>query len=270
MPWAIPAYGKSKGKGASAEVYASTPYGKGASEVVAEEVNASAPYGKVKTCDNCGGRGHVAKECSTQKMCGACGAFDHIKAACPHAQKMCNLCGNFGHLQSKCFTSSSASGGKTCDNCGGQGHFSKACPSGKMCDACGSLDHMKAACPHAQKKCSLCGKIGHLQIKCYRFGAASGGYIGSQYGKGKGEEGGDMTCSDFLNKGICPRKDCRFSHGNEGGAVASKGKGKGKIGRGWNKGKGKGESDDTVCWDYVNKGTCSRKDCKFTHDGPLK
>jgi len=187
-----------------------------------------APYGgkggKLKTCDNCGGRGHIAKECPSPQQCNACGSLDHMKDECPNKDKKCNVCGKFGHLQMKCYQAGKAGkggskggfkdlaammfGGKTCDVCGQAGHLKRECPAaGKTCDICGMVGHLKATCKSAgggkgkgkgkktDKACNLCGEVGHLQANC------------------PDADQGSQECWDLEKTGKCPRGDkCGWAH----------------------------------------------------------
>merc|ERR1719478_2098197 len=56
-----------------------------------------------KGCNNCGGMGHVAKECPSVKLCDKCGSPDHIQKDCPNRDKRCDNCGRIGHLKAKCY-----------------------------------------------------------------------------------------------------------------------------------------------------------------------
>lgn len=160
----------------------------------------SGPY--TKNCDNCGGRGHISKECPSPKQCGSCGGVDHIAKECPLKHKRCDICGLRGHIKLKChaFKGSKKGSGK---GAGGKGStdnncwdFAKSgtCPCadkcffwhgstppgakgadaapasavGKTCHACGATGHMKSECPSRMKTCDLCGQVGHLKATCKR------------------------------------------------------------------------------------------------------
>eukprot|EP00929_Paragymnodinium_shiwhaense_P023977 TRINITY_DN14887_c0_g1_i1.p1 TRINITY_DN14887_c0_g1~~TRINITY_DN14887_c0_g1_i1.p1 ORF type:complete len:231 (-),score=49.21 TRINITY_DN14887_c0_g1_i1:224-832(-) len=179
-------------------------YGKAAGK---GDVGAS-PY--MKTCDNCGGRGHIAKDCPSPQVCNACGSPDHKKAECPNKEKRCDLCGKFGHLKIKCHSAGKgfAKGALT------------AAYTNKACDLCGQIGHLKATCPQsgggavfgkgkgkskgADKTCDLCGQFGHIKANCP-----------------------SDECWDFAKTGSCPRGDkCGFSHGGVPPSPAPMGAGK--------------------------------------------
>eukprot|EP00927_Polykrikos_kofoidii_P023137 TRINITY_DN213_c4_g1_i1.p1 TRINITY_DN213_c4_g1~~TRINITY_DN213_c4_g1_i1.p1 ORF type:complete len:177 (+),score=24.98 TRINITY_DN213_c4_g1_i1:72-602(+) len=56
----------------------------------------------IKVCSNCGGRGHISRNCPSQKECDCCGSIKHQKVECPHKSKVCNVCGKPGHMALKC------------------------------------------------------------------------------------------------------------------------------------------------------------------------
>lgn len=180
-----------------------------------------------KICDNCGGRGHIAKYCPSPQTCNCCGSTEHKKADCPNTAKACDVCGKIGHLRVKCQALSKGkgkgysswgyestnqyAGGKGVANAGGgyeagagyQGGASYAPAGGSKrvpvpascsrCFCCGSSTHEKRDCPAKLKACDVCGRIGHLRAMC-DMAADTGG--GQAYGTGGGQayRGAGVQC----------------------------------------------------------------------------
>ena len=57
---------------------------------------------ETRKCDNCMEVGHLRNVCPSPDLCSKCGADDHFRADCPHADKTCDNCGMTGHLKSRC------------------------------------------------------------------------------------------------------------------------------------------------------------------------
>ncbi|KAK9108692.1 hypothetical protein Sjap_016768 [Stephania japonica] len=93
-------------------------------------------------CFNCGGSGHLARDCKTVSggSCYNCGEQGHFARDCYKGESGgCYTCGEQGHLARDCPKGGgngggrfgrSGGGGGGCYNCGGQGHFARECPDG--------------------------------------------------------------------------------------------------------------------------------------------
>jgi len=209
-----------------------------------------------KTCNNCGGRGHLGNQCPSAKQCNCCGGIDHMKEDCPKKDKVCDLCGKTGHLKSKCNSvgagggfgggKGSMKGGFKGGSKGGFGggfeqSFGGGGKGGAGCFGCGSTSHRKADCPAQNKQCDICGKIGHLKSMCNDGGGKSMGKGKPAFGGGAGLGGaGCFGCgSTSHRKSECPAqsKTCdicgKMGHlksmcnSAEGGKASGKGGGGG-------------------------------------------
>ena len=80
--------------------------------------NGGAVGGRGRGCYNCGGFGHISRDCAS-----APGAFQAAQ--------------------------SSSDAGPKCYNCGQHGHISRECeqPPQRSCYTCGSAEHLAASCP---------------------------------------------------------------------------------------------------------------------------
>ncbi|XP_076903971.1 cold shock protein 1-like isoform X2 [Bidens hawaiensis] len=100
-----------------------------------------------RECYNCGGVGHISRDCSSSAGAGGggcynCGGFGHLARDCNRARGGggsggggCFNCGEVGHLARECTVGgdggrghSRSAGGGTCYNCGEPGHFARECP----------------------------------------------------------------------------------------------------------------------------------------------
>ncbi|KAK9113257.1 hypothetical protein Scep_020776 [Stephania cephalantha] len=103
-------------------------------------------------CFNCGGSGHLARDCMSVSggggggSCYKCGEQGHFARDCYKGESGggggggggCYTCGEQGHLARDCAKGGGGgnggrfgrSGGGSCYNCGAQGHFARECPDG--------------------------------------------------------------------------------------------------------------------------------------------
>jgi cellular nucleic acid-binding protein len=90
-------------------------------------------------CYNCGGAGHMSKECPNEKVCMRCKKPGHTSKECTQPQT-CFNCGQPGHMSKDCTSERKMrprdnSGGQrerkpiSCFTCGQSGHISKNCPT---------------------------------------------------------------------------------------------------------------------------------------------
>ena len=125
-----------------------------------------------KTCFNCGGDDHAARDCKAPNT--------NFKFA------VCFTCGETGHLVRDCPSNKQGIyiNGGACKICKGTDHLAMHCPSKDNCLRCGEKGHVSSACPEENS-----GKyVPPKKVRAGR-GAAPGG--------GKARGGGDDLEDDF-------------------------------------------------------------------------
>jgi len=165
-----------------------------------------------KVCNNCGGRGHIARDCASPEQYNCCGSTEHKKADCDKLDKTCDVCWKRGHLRAKCqlVTKGKGSGGGSKGK--GKSSWDGGYSGGKQCYCCGSTQHEKWECPSKDKACDHCGRMGHLKAMCDQGDGGSKGGKSKGKGKGKSKSGGGI-CFSHRDEGNCQYGDeCRFSH----------------------------------------------------------
>ncbi|RMZ77951.1 hypothetical protein DV738_g4173, partial [Chaetothyriales sp. CBS 135597] len=139
------------------------------------------------TCYNCGGEGHLSKECTNApkpKTCYKCGQENHLARDCPDAAPAPNAsAGAWGGAGAGGY----GGGDRECYRCGGRGHIARDCTSSggssfgggfnnggnfgrgntTTCYSCGGVGHMSRDCTQGRvQKCYNCGEQGHLSREC--------------------------------------------------------------------------------------------------------
>ena len=107
---------------------------------------------EAKTCHNCGGTGHLKRDCPAP--------LSESEASRAPSGKSCFNCGGTGHIKRDCTAPATetlpeaAAQGLKCYNCRGRGHFAADCktfpPFFKGCYNCGNQGHKRADCPEEQ------------------------------------------------------------------------------------------------------------------------
>ncbi|CAN8229187.1 unnamed protein product [Cochlearia groenlandica] len=113
-------------------------------------------------CFNCGEAGHIAKDCSGERVAG---------------KEVCYTCGEAGHYSRDCVQKldgnvGGGGGGGACFTCGGFGHKARDCATKKQagaCYECKGIGHLARDCDRrggGGGKCFKCGEEGHFSRDC--------------------------------------------------------------------------------------------------------
>lgn len=131
-------------------------------------------------CNNCGEKGHMAKDCRNEKRrkpCFLCAQAGHESWNCPN--RYCFKCGKTGHFVRDCTAANSYGLAQVCLRCGREDCSSAGKGDAFRSEGGCTKDYLES--DMRRVRCYVCHKLGHLcckpapqeaaQMSCYNCGA---------------------------------------------------------------------------------------------------